>query len=59
MKKNTVRLVLGVPDEVQAFLAEQALYHGSTLGAEVSRYIRAVMEATAATKKDRVSAAPE
>jgi len=55
MKKN--RLVLRVPSEVQAFLAEQAIYHGSTLGAEVSLHIRAVMEAAAAAK-DRASAAP-
>jgi hypothetical protein len=56
---NTVRLVLRVPPEVKAFLAEQALYHGSTLGAEVSLHIRPVMEAAAEAKERKAHASAE
>jgi hypothetical protein len=56
---NTVRLVLRVPPEVKAFLAAQARYHGSTLGAEVSLHIRPVMEAAAEAKERKAHASAE
>jgi hypothetical protein len=42
---QNVRLVLRVPADVKAWLAERAQYVGSTLGAEVARCCRTAMEA--------------
>jgi hypothetical protein len=56
---DNVRLVLRCPRPVKDFLAEQARYHGSTLGAEISRHIRPVMEATAEAKERKAQASSE
>ena len=40
----TKRLVVRVPDDVKAWLEQQALYYGGTLGSEVSKSCRQRME---------------
>jgi hypothetical protein len=53
----TKRLVVRVPDDVKAWLEQQALYYGGTLGSEVSKSGRQRMERAAQATKDRAATA--
>jgi hypothetical protein len=41
---KTVKIAAMVPEDVKAWLQERAIYHGSTLGAELSISVRLRME---------------
>ena len=47
----TKRLVVRVPDDVKAWLEQQALYYGGTLGSEVSKSCRQRMEREVSTTR--------
>ncbi|WP_156042076.1 DNA-binding protein [Bradyrhizobium sp. URHD0069] len=54
---KTVKIAAMIPPDVKAWLQERAAYHGSTLGAELSRACRERMEREAQAAKDRLTAA--
>ena len=47
----TKRLVVRVPDDIKAWLEQQAHYYGGTLGSEVSKSCRQRMEQEVETKR--------
>jgi hypothetical protein len=53
----TKRLVVRVPDDVKAWLEQQAIYYGGTLGSEVSKSCRQRMEREASTDRRTTAAA--
>jgi LPS O-antigen subunit length determinant protein (WzzB/FepE family) len=54
---QTVKIAAMIPPDIKAWLQERAAYHGSTLGAELSRACRERMEREAQTAKERAIAA--
>jgi hypothetical protein len=49
---RTVKIATRVPADVKTWLIQQAQYHGSTIGAEVSRSCRERMERESVATRD-------
>jgi hypothetical protein len=54
---KTAKIAARIPSDVKTWLARQAEYHGSTLGAEITRACRERMHRESADARDRPSPA--